>query len=87
MASGIPTILIYDPNYNENHKEAQELVNKLKDAKIIFNDPIKAANHVNFYWNKIDEWWTSRDVVLANVFYKTDLRLNSNWKKGMKNIY
>ena len=35
MASGIPTILIYDPNYNENHKEAQDLVNKLKDAKII----------------------------------------------------
>ena len=85
MASGVPTILIYDPNYNENHKEAQDLVNKLKEAKIIFNDPKKAAEHVNFYWNKLDDWWLNKEVVLAkNYFYNSALRINSNWGKEWK---
>jgi len=80
MASNKPTILIYDPEYNEYPPEAQELIDKLKSAKIIFNDPFKAASHVNLNWNNIEEWWLSDEVVSArNYFYKIALKVNSNW--------
>ena len=85
MASGKPTILVYEPKYNENHNEAKELLHKLKCAKIIFNDPIKAAIHVNLHWDKIDEWWSSNEVVLArNYFYNSALRINYDWNKEWK---
>ena len=85
MASGKPTILVYEPKYNENHNEAKELLDKLKGAKIIFNDPIKAANHVNLHWHKIDEWWSSKEVVLArNYFYNSALKINYDWNKEWK---
>ena len=80
MASNKPTILIYDPEYNEYPAEAEEVIDKLKSAKIIFNDPYKAASHVNLNWNNIEEWWLSDGVVSAkNYFYKIALKVNANW--------
>ena len=80
MASNKPAILIYDPEYNEYPPEAEELIDKLKSAKIIFNDPFDAASHVNLNWNNIQEWWLSDEVISArNYFYKIALKLDTNW--------
>ena len=80
MATGIPTILLCETEYNEHHNDANELVNLLKSAKIYFTDPIEAAKHVNKYWDKIDFWWSSQQVKNArNYFYENALKINNNW--------
>ncbi len=82
MASGKPTILLYDPNYNEIIPEAEDLLKLLKLVNIVFSDPKLAAEHLNNIWFDIDKWWNSNEVISArNMFFEIALRINHDWKK------
>ena len=37
----------------------------LVKAKILFFDYNKLINHVNKYYNKIDDWWKNKEVIKA----------------------
>lgn len=82
MASGRPVMLVYNPKYHETIPEAEDLLNTLKAAKILFYNPHEAANHLNQHWYSLEDWWSSQSVVQAkDLFFKTALRIDANWKK------
>lgn len=71
MASGIPTILVHWPEFYEKIPQTHDLIATMKSAKIIFGDPVVAAQHVNAIWGTADSWWGQHNVVAArNLFHQ-----------------
>ena len=62
MVTG-PTILIYNSKQWNLSNKFKKSYKKMKNAKIIFDDPSTAADHINEYWDKIDQWWNQNDVI------------------------
>ena len=89
MLSG-PTILLYKSSYWKNSKEFEPLCKSLKSAKILFEDPILAARHLNEIWENVDEWWESEKVkTVREKFVKEAAFVEPNalytWKKFLLN--
>jgi putative transferase (TIGR04331 family) len=89
MVSGKPCILFYNPIYNETVKEANELINLMIEANIIFTCPYKAAEHINKIWDNIEEWWMSKEVNYARQkFYlmalNSDKSFLHSWYRFLK---
>lgn len=90
MISGKPVILLYIPEFNEPVEVALELIDTLVNAKIIFSDPIKAAEHINLKWDHLEEWWETDEVINARKKFN-DIALNidkawvKKWKSFLKN--
>ena len=57
MHSNIPTILLFCEEHWPFHPQFDDLIEQLKRNKIIFTDPLKAAEHINQVWDNPDEWW------------------------------
>jgi len=82
MASGKPVILLYIPEFNEPAEGADELVDILREAKILFSDALEAAAHINSKWEILEEWWETADVINArNAFHRIALNIDANWSK------
>lgn len=80
MASGVPTILMYPAHFYELNPVAYPLLDILKAAKIAFDNPIDAANHLNSIWDRADEWWLSPEIVYArHEFHRQALDLGPGW--------
>ena len=80
MAIGVPTILIYNPQFNERNIVAKQVIDLLLEAKIIFHNPNEASEHVNKIWNNTNEWWNSKQVQYArNKFLEEGAFPNNNW--------
>jgi len=63
--SNIPTVIFWDPNFWEVNEEAQCYFKFLAEAKIFFDNPGKAADHVNNIWSDVPFWWNSKEVRFA----------------------
>lgn len=63
--SNIPTIIFWDPNYWEINEDSKYFFRFLAEAKIFFDDPNKAALHVNHIWGNVPLWWNSKEVKFA----------------------
>jgi putative transferase (TIGR04331 family) len=78
MASGVPVVLFYPHHLYELNPIALPLLELLKSAKIIFHEPVEAANHINEIWSDPYEWWNSSEVINArNEFYHQALNIKS----------
>ena len=91
MASGIPTVMIYPEHLYERHPVAFPLLDLLRSARVVFNDPLTAAAHINAIWNDPGEWWDSTDVLHARKeFFRQALHLDGDWLKDwtafLKNV-
>ena len=62
MSLNIPTILLYPNKYFERNKVTENLIRDLKKNKMLFNDPIMAANHLNEIWDDPYGWWNSEEI-------------------------
>ena len=69
LMSGVPVVLLYDENVNVSHAIAQDTIALLKRAGIIFNDPEKAATHIDSVWPCPEKWWECEEVVHARCTY------------------
>ena len=79
--NNIPTILLYPKNFYERNKKFTNVINKLKDAKILFYNPIEAASHTNKIWHDVDKWWNSQNTKDAiKIFKKNILGISENDK-------
>lgn len=63
--SNIPTVIFWDPNFWEINEDAQYYFKILAEAKIFFDNPEEAAEHVNNIWSDVPLWWNSKEVRLA----------------------
>jgi putative transferase (TIGR04331 family) len=61
----IPTVMFWNPKQWELSENAQPYFNLLRQASVLFDDPIACANHVNLIWNDIPNWWSSPFVQKA----------------------
>lgn len=65
LSMNIPTVMFWNPEHWELRDAAKPYYQELKKAKILFDDPVLAANHVNFIWSDVEGWWASDDVISA----------------------
>ena len=78
MISGIPTILLYPEHLWELNVSQNKLLEILKLASIVFNDPIVAANHINSIWENPGDWWNQGAVKLARDKFFKEVMYTSN---------
>lgn len=65
FAAGQPTIVLWDPLLNELSERGEEAITRLRDANIFFDDPERAARHLNAIWEDISGWWSLASVQVA----------------------
>lgn len=72
LSANVPTILVLKKNYLISRKwEIQKQYLALEKAKIIFFEAEKAADFLNFNYDKIETWWESNQTQKArNLFCK-----------------
>jgi putative transferase (TIGR04331 family) len=80
LASNRPTLVFYDSTISALRRNARPYFDKLKKVKILFDDPVDAANHLNSIYYSIDDWWLSGEVQEAvNEFRDRFARTDPNW--------
>jgi putative transferase (TIGR04331 family) len=92
MRSNVPVIVFFDKESEFFNSNAKIFVKRLKYAKIVFDDPIKASLHLNTIWSNIDKWWYSKKTQKEINFFckffskKTDSPVNDLFKILQKEI-
>lgn len=82
IASGIPTIALYPRKFWDVIPEFEPLVEQLRAAKIIFNDPKAAAAHIDAVWADPARWWESPEVLRARAeFKRLAVNFDPDWLK------
>lgn len=80
MMSGIPTILLYTKKYWELAPEFDSLLSQLEEAKIVFSDPVLAANHIYRIWGEPNKWWESQVTIEARQEFSSSCSdVKKNW--------
>lgn len=69
FSKNFPTIIFWNKDFTEISKDAQEYINLLHDAEILFYCPIEAAKKLNKVYDNIDEWWFSVKVQEARAIF------------------
>jgi putative transferase (TIGR04331 family) len=65
MVSGRPTLLLYEKSLWELHDHFKPLLEVLRRAKIVHDDPVSLSTHLDKIWSDPESWWSSIDVVRA----------------------
>ncbi len=65
LSKNIPTVIFWNPKFNELTDEADIFFKELSKQKIFFSNPKNASYHINQIWEDIDSWW--QDKELQNV--------------------
>lgn len=87
LSSNIPTIAFWINNLDLIMPEAILDYQLLIDTNIVHLDPKSAANHINKYWDNIDEWWKSDEVQNAReIFCNKYARKVENPISTLKNL-
>ena len=62
LALNRPSILYWKNPFESLNDNACEFYQILINANIIFTDEVSIINHINNYWDKIDDWWKSENT-------------------------
>jgi putative transferase (TIGR04331 family) len=65
LSINFPTVVYFNFKYEQVRPSAIPYLNKLKDAGILFDNPIDAAKKINDVWDDIDLWWNQKKTQLA----------------------
>ena len=80
LSMNIPTIIIIPKNIYCFRDSAKPYIEKLKDVKILFENPIEASNFVDKVYDNIDSWWLSEDVQkIREEFCYNYARTSEDW--------
>ena len=91
MYAGIPTILLLKEGIWECQSIFDDLFIELEQAKILYFDPVKAAQHLENIYDDPKLWWESKEVFHAREkFNEICLTITKNpneqWVNFLKNI-
>ncbi len=67
LSWNVPTIIFWNPKFNEINEYAIPYVEILKSAGIYHSTPESAAKHLTEIWNDISSWWESELVQNARL--------------------
>lgn len=80
MASGLPTVLLYEPRLWDLLPPLGPLMRQLESAKIVFGDPAKAAAHLDAVWARPQDWWEDAACLGARrEFHRQAVDLDGDW--------
>ena len=65
MVSGRPTLLLYKKSFWELHDHFKPLLEILRQAKIVHDDPVRLSKHLDEIWPDPEVWWSSSEVLEA----------------------
>ncbi|PCJ01729.1 MAG: hypothetical protein COB14_03560 [Alphaproteobacteria bacterium] len=91
MVANIPSVCFWPRGIIPIAQSALPEHNALVDQNIIFDDPIKAAEHINSIWPSLDAWWFSDTVQCAREnwckkFSYTDENYLKKWTSILSKI-
>ncbi len=78
LSLNFPTIVFWDPEFNEINQDAQPYIDSLVKAEILFFHPAEAARHVNKLASNVNDWWFSEKVQSAREIFCARYALTSN---------
>ena len=70
IALNKPTICVMIEKFWPIEEKFQNLKDDLYKNKIIFNNPIEAAEHIKSIYNNVDDWWQSKEVRESIKFFQ-----------------
>lgn len=65
FTQGVPTVMFWNPEFWELTESAKPFFDLLREAGVLFDDPVTCASHVNSIWEDVPAWWASSDVQSA----------------------
>lgn len=65
FAEEIPTVMMWRPEHWDLRESAEPVFDHLREAGILYDDPVEAAAHLSAIWSDVDGWWQSEKVVRA----------------------
>ena len=69
LSRNFPTLIFWDPKYNEISFEAEPFIEELVAAEILFFCPSAAAKKVNNISENVNDWWFSEKVQKARKIF------------------
>lgn len=82
LVTNTPTVLFWDTALRDERKTAIAAFDLLREAGILFHDPIKAAEQVNAIWDDVQGWWLHPDRQIARLkFMDTFCHADVNWQE------
>ena len=82
LAANMPTVLFWQPEQHKFCKEAEPYFEKLRAVKVLFDDPVSAARHINKIENHIEEWWQQEELQsVRRDFCYQYARTSENWQE------
>lgn len=80
FVTNTPSILFWNSDLIDERETAIQYFDLLRDAGILFHDPIKAAEQVNSIWDNIQGWWLHPDRQNARLeFINAFCQVENNW--------
>jgi putative transferase (TIGR04331 family) len=62
FTQGIPTVMFWNPKQWELAEAAKPYFELLRQASILFDDPVSCAQHINAIWEDVPGWWSTPQV-------------------------
>ena len=90
LAINKPTILFWNPNYNELRKSARVYYEELRRVGVLYYSPEEAAQKTNEVLNNPADWWFSKDVQnvrkeFCRKFAFCPMDSAKYWEKSLQN--
>jgi putative transferase (TIGR04331 family) len=87
LAANIPTVCFWSFGVDHVLPSAKPYYLLLMRAGILFDNPEKAANHVELHWTDLERWWSSDDVQNARLqFCKRYAKIESRPTKTLMHL-
>ena len=88
LAANIPTVCYWDNDYPPMTEIARPYFDRLKEAKILFDNHRDAASHINDIWDDIDSWWQNPELQAirqnwCKIYARTSPFWVLNWIKAL----
>lgn len=69
LHDNFPSLIFWNPRYFELRESARPFFHALESAGIFHRTPESAANHLNFHWERLEEWWSGDHVQEARRLF------------------
>lgn len=89
MVSGRPTLLLYEELFFEIDDHFKPLLEILRRAQIVHDDPVSLSKHLDEIWSDPEFWWSSNEVLRAREAF-SDMAISvpkdamQKWVKFLK---
>ena len=79
LVIGVPTVGLWSKDLWEWRDDAADVLDALREANIVFDDPMAAAAHVDSVIDAPASWWSAPDVVRARGLFIERFARQGDW--------